>query len=784
MKRNLIIFYLVIFTAMILVGLFDDIKRQAPLWFMILDIMIPGLVALSIAFYALDFRPKRGAWVWKVVPPMFVIFELGDMFRTGAFILVPLLSIALWLLLFPAVYLSFRFGFPSERRKWLPLRIYIGISALFCLVFIVTPLFETPPPRTPKYYNSIANHDLRNATTAQEAFFVDNQRYASLIEALVGPSYGLYLYEGVEIYVISADEDRYRMVAFHEKGDKATLVLGPGGTIEMIPKADAVLMTESIREAFKAKVEGLIDDLKSNDSKSQAHAVEALRKIENKRAVEPLIEALRDRDSVVRSRAAAALGSIPDERSIEALIQILLCDESEGVRIVASRSLVRIRNERVFDSLIEAIKQNDAKYLREAISVLKSIGDPRAIELLIQLIRKDSDRRVQEAAVVALGSFDGRSILEPLIEALKHKNYWVREKAAFALGELKEERAVEPLITLLKNDGYRSVLVAAARALGKIGDPRAVEPLKTVLANAEKKSVWRQNVRKATSEALKQLTGEVFDEEDLREYVWTPSERMFLVDSLISALKDEETRVRLNTIQKLKALKDKRAVVPLAEALKDEDKDVRINVTKALLELKNGRALIPLTIALQDADKDVRKSASRAIDYLLSRASPRPTKQDKLAITSPLVIALKDEDKSVRQHAAIALGKLKDRRAVEVLMSALKDPNSNIRANSAFYLGEIGDQRAFKPLVQVLGDEFKHLVGHALGALAKIDSNRSVPYLIEALKDENESVRTSAVIILGKLADERAVEPLREVLKKDSSKKIRDYAAKALEKMR
>jgi len=80
-------------------------------------------------------------------------------------------------------------------------------------------------------YNMLAKADLRNACTAQEAYFVDNQRYAISIDKLIGYMYGLYLNKGVTVSVIAADENEYIMKGFHSKGDKAYIVSGPGGTI-------------------------------------------------------------------------------------------------------------------------------------------------------------------------------------------------------------------------------------------------------------------------------------------------------------------------------------------------------------------------------------------------------------------------------------------------------------------------------------------------------------------------------------------------------------------------
>ena len=68
--------------------------------------------------------------------------------------------------------------------------------------------------------NATANADLRNAATAQEAYYVDHQTYATSTEILVGTTYGLFISEGVKVTVIEADSDSYVMSAFHKEGTK------------------------------------------------------------------------------------------------------------------------------------------------------------------------------------------------------------------------------------------------------------------------------------------------------------------------------------------------------------------------------------------------------------------------------------------------------------------------------------------------------------------------------------------------------------------------------------
>ena len=123
-------------------------------------------------------------------------------------------------------------GAKDNRHRALVEVFICGICAVIFLVLYV----NEPPPRPPGGYNSAARANLRNAMTAQEAYFVDNETYTESIEKLIGPQYGLFPYKGVTIRVISADKNHYLMEAFHEKGDFRYVIEGPGGISQELTK--------------------------------------------------------------------------------------------------------------------------------------------------------------------------------------------------------------------------------------------------------------------------------------------------------------------------------------------------------------------------------------------------------------------------------------------------------------------------------------------------------------------------------------------------------------------
>jgi type IV pilus assembly protein PilA len=108
------------------------------------------------------------------------------------------------------------------------IELMIVIAIIGILAAIAIPQFSAYRTRS---FNSAATSDLRNAATAQEAYFVDNQQYTATEATLTGATYGLYLSENVDFDITAATTSGYSMEAFHPKGNTTYTLTGPGGKI-------------------------------------------------------------------------------------------------------------------------------------------------------------------------------------------------------------------------------------------------------------------------------------------------------------------------------------------------------------------------------------------------------------------------------------------------------------------------------------------------------------------------------------------------------------------------
>ena len=114
----------------------------------------------------------------------------------------------------------------NNEKGFTLIELMIVIAIIGILAAIAIPQFSAYRKRS---YNSAAQADLRNAATAQEAYYVDHQSYADAEANLTG-SYGLTTSQNVAL-VADVDADSYTITAYHASGDKTYTITGPGGTI-------------------------------------------------------------------------------------------------------------------------------------------------------------------------------------------------------------------------------------------------------------------------------------------------------------------------------------------------------------------------------------------------------------------------------------------------------------------------------------------------------------------------------------------------------------------------
>ncbi len=510
-------------------------------------------------------------------------------------------------------------------------------------------------------------------------------------------------------------------------------------------------------------VEALIAASKDDQAEVRRNAIMGLGLIRDARAVEPLIAALAD--DTLAEEAKDALVPI-GEPAVEPLLAAL-----EGATGRMRRDVLwvlgMIRDRRATQPLIAALKDEDPETRAVAILGLGCVRDERGVEPLLEAMRED---RFADNVAAALADI-GEPAVDPLIRTLEslEEELLVRQKAAKALGLIKDARAVDPLIRALQDPVLRH---AAATALVEF---RAVATVRLIEVMRDENPEIRAHAAAALGhlmdgQALPALLLATCDPEpSVREQAARALGRLEdrrAVPELISALKDADSGVRVEAIRALGLLKEKQAVGPLIELFTDDE--LREGASEALLQIGHP-AVEPLIAALAKPEMESEQPSEPST----SESEPQPAvpfgearavveAQPSEAAETVIPVSFNPEPSSDAPGApqeqkpeapTMERGPGNEAQATEKTETACEmeesaaDNSWKVRKEAAWTLGMIRDKRAVEPL-------------------------------ITALKNDVHQVRMSAIEALGRLEAEAGVVPLIGVVKRDE--RLRKLAAESL----
>lgn len=122
--------------------------------------------------------------------------------------------------------------------------------------------------------------------------------------------------------------------------------------------------------------------------------------------------------------------------------------------------------------------------------------------------------------------------------------------------------------------------------------------------------------------------------------------------------------------------------------------------------------------------------------------------------------------------------------ATPTLVSILqKHPEGLMRKRAAIALGRIRDKLAINPLTESLQDKDPTVVISVLDALSKFKDKKLSINITPLIKSEDPSLRRYAVKALGELGDENSKKMLEELITKENQEFIIKEISKTLKKL-
>jgi len=381
------------------------------------------------------------------------------------------------------------------------------------------------------------------------------------------------------------------------------------------------------------------------------------------------------------------------------------------------------------ESAPDAVKNKD-KFVRiQAAKALTELKGKEEIQGVLSLLN-DTDETVRAEAALQLGAggAGSRDAARLLLNALRDRNKFVRMNAAVSLGKLKVMEAREHLKRMVK-DADPEGKIGGAAGLFYLGErPYELEDLMKELdsRNADNRIY-----------ALKVLGK-------------TGGEKAAL--KITEKLKDPEKRVRWYAVAALERLNESKTFLFLVEAVKDPEQEIKIKVLQALSGVFYSEAAgFAASEITETSSREVRFTAVRTLGYLLMAYY----KADRQNLVGILEKSINDRDPLIKVAALAAYARAAGPEAAQKIYEiSVKDGNTIMKETSAEIL-KIIKKQGFRFNLRPL----------ELRALGKLKEKMVVPLLIKAARDWNPPTREAAMEGFEELNDKMYLPVLYEGMK-------------------
>ncbi len=358
------------------------------------------------------------------------------------------------------------------------------------------------------------------------------------------------------------------------------------------------------------------------------------------------------------------------------------------VRAAATRLAERLNDERLFDAVVNLLRDQDPVVRATAAGAILR-GHPDAAEVLRASLL-GADPHARAIAIDALARKIKGDAAPDLRPALADPDPIVRSAAADAVGSVGDRDSLPTLLRLAAEDPSGPVRASALAALGKLG-----------------------------GDAGATVTGK----------------------AVVAGLQDPYLGARLAALRALEALLGAGAVADLTRIAKGQHVQV-VDSEDYMLALRAGVILARrgdraagrglLDAALVDKDWTVRAAAANATIEIAGKSEARK-------LLAPLA---RDTIPEVRLAAARALLHAGDRAAAEKAFHSCFGLSTHLKLEAATDLARAGDARSLEVIAALLVSQ-DPAVRRAAAAAAP-NNSPILPALLDALADSNDAVRLAA----------------------------------------
>jgi len=317
----------------------------------------------------------------------------------------------------------------------------------------------------------------------------------------------------------------------------------------------------------------------------------------------------------IRRVAVEHLPYLEDERISKILIKKVK-EDTPSVRAQAARALAMVPDPEAIECLMVATDDPDPWVRFFAIQSLGQLGIREALPLAMRLIDRDPAGQVKIAAVRTLGMLGGQEGVEILVQVAQGEDDDLAEEAINALEKIAHPHVQEILPTFVRSENKRRRM-ATIKALARHLNSSALELLTwRLLAGDEEEiqAVMHTLCASRLPEAVRALVY-VSQQPSRRDQIVgvlarQGDEVIDVMEEIFRTAQGEVKRILCEVFMRMKSVK---ATEMLISALKDEDPKVRLTAVQALVRIGSRRGeKVLLYLAANDPSPEVREAASRA----------------------------------------------------------------------------------------------------------------------------------------------------------------------------
>ncbi|MCU0822507.1 MAG: HEAT repeat domain-containing protein [Spirochaetes bacterium] len=306
------------------------------------------------------------------------------------------------------------------------------------------------------------------------------------------------------------------------------------------------------------------------------------------------------------------------------------------------------------------------------IKALKYYPFEKSVPACLDILKRSPSFLVKKELIDYLATSNDKRIVLPVVEELTSPFSAVRESAILALRAVGDDRMYPFMLRMMESDNpiYR---VYALEALYYLYDIRFYDLLIKMLSDENR---------------------------SIRYYVLKCIEKNRLKESLVHvrriAQNDQSWENRVKAIRILGVLNDDSSLYVLLKCLAEENREIRLTAAGSLFLLKFKNSAYSLSEQLAaECDDEIKKIIIDTLIELNNAGGYRGLRK----------VLSGDKNSDIRILSAVALGSIRFKDSINILIGALNDPDPKVRAEICNSLGYYSTKESVQSLIDALNDD-------------------------------------------------------------------------------